>query len=92
MDPGSSDRWTSLQSARLSTKQPFDPFAIRLADGRSLPVPHPDFVAVTPRRVVVVAEDGACSVVEPILNVSLDDKSTKGKSGNGKTKKRRGDP
>jgi len=53
-------------------KQPFDPFSIRLADGRALPVPHPDFVAVSPRRIIVVAEDGSWSVVEPILIVSLD--------------------
>ena len=26
---------------------PFKPFTIRLADGRSIPVPHPDFIAVT---------------------------------------------
>lgn len=34
-------------------KQPFEPFAIGLADGRSLPVPHPDLVALTPRRAIV---------------------------------------
>lgn len=52
--------------------QPFEPFTIRLADGRALPIPHPDFVAVTPRRVIVVAEDGSWTVVEPILITSLD--------------------
>jgi len=53
-------------------KQPFEPFTIRLADGRSLPVPHPDFVAVAPRRIVVVAEDSSWTVLEPRLIVSLD--------------------
>ncbi len=53
-------------------KQPFEPFAIRMADGRGLPVPHPDFVAVVPRRIVVVAEDGSWSVVDPRLVASLD--------------------
>ena len=53
-------------------KQPFEPFIIRLADGRSVDVRHPDFVAVHPRRVIVIAEDGAWSVVEPLLIVSLD--------------------
>jgi hypothetical protein len=38
-------------------EQPFKPFTIRLADGRSLAVPHPDFVALSKRRIVVVAED-----------------------------------
>ena len=38
-------------------KQPFEPFELRLADGRSLPVRHPDFVALGTRRIVVIAED-----------------------------------
>jgi len=53
-------------------KRPFQEFSIRLADGRTLPVPHPEFVAVSPRRIIVVAEDGSWSVVEPLLIVSLD--------------------
>lgn len=53
-------------------RQPFEPFAIQLADGRSLAVRNPDFVAVHPRRVIVIAEDGGWSVVEPLLVVSLD--------------------
>lgn len=69
--------------------QPFAPFVIRLADGRSLPVPHPDFVALTPRRVIVGAEDDSWSVVEPLLIDSLDYESSETKSGNGRSKKRR---
>ena len=53
-------------------REPFEPFALRLADARSLPVPHPEFVAVHPRRVIVIAEDGAWSVIEPLMVVSLD--------------------
>jgi hypothetical protein len=53
-------------------RHPFEPFTIRLADGRALPVPHPDFIAVAPRRIVVLAEDSSWSVIEPLLVVSLD--------------------
>jgi hypothetical protein len=53
-------------------RQPFQPFAIRLADGRALPVPHPEFVAISPRRIIVVAEDSSWSVIEPLMVVSLD--------------------
>jgi hypothetical protein len=53
-------------------KHPFEPFQIRLADGRALAVPHPDFVAVAPQRIVVVAEDSSWTVIEPLLVVSLD--------------------
>jgi hypothetical protein len=53
-------------------RQPFRPFTIRLADGRALPVRHPDFVAVGKRRIIVVAEDDSWSEVEPLLIISLD--------------------
>ena len=71
-------------------RQPFQPFVIRLADGRSLSVPHPDFVALGSRRIVVVAEDDTWTVIEPLLIVSLDQNSTKSKGGNRSSKKRRG--
>jgi len=70
-------------------KQPFKPFKIRLADGRTLPVPHPDFVALTSRRVIVAAKDSSWSVVEPLLIVSLDYGTDRGKRSNGAEKKRR---
>jgi hypothetical protein len=57
--------------------QPFVPFVLRLADGRGLPVPHPDFVALTPRRVIVGATDDTWSVVEPLLIVSLDHEASR---------------
>ncbi|MSR60639.1 MAG: hypothetical protein EXS05_23870 [Planctomycetaceae bacterium] len=53
-------------------KEPFEPFVIRLADGRTLPVPHPEFVALTPRRVIVGAKDDSWSILEPLLIVSLE--------------------
>jgi hypothetical protein len=65
-------------------KVPFEPFIIRLADGRSLPVPHRDFVALTSRRIIVGAEDDSWSIIEPLLIVSLDSMPQKGKGKNGK--------
>ena len=53
-------------------RQPFRPFSLRLTDGRSLPVRHPEFVAVGRRRAIVIAEDDSWSVIEPLLVVSLD--------------------
>jgi len=53
-------------------REPFEPFALRLADGRSLPVRHSEFMAVHPRRVIVIAEDASWSVVEPLMVLSLD--------------------
>ena len=68
-------------------RQPFEPFNIRLADGRSWHVPHRDFVALTPRRVIVGAEDDSWSVIEPLLIVSLDSMPPRPKGGNGSRKR-----
>lgn len=35
---------------------PFRPFAFHLADGKSLRVPHPDFVIASPEMAVVASE------------------------------------
>jgi hypothetical protein len=53
-------------------RQPFKPFDIRLADGRSFDVSHPEMVAVGKRQIIVVEPDDSWSVVEPLLIVSLD--------------------
>lgn len=53
-------------------KQPFRPFRISLADGRSLFVPHPDFVAVGKHLVIVFDEHDCWWEIEPLLIVSLD--------------------
>jgi hypothetical protein len=55
-------------------KQPFQPFTLRLADGRALPVPHQDFVAILGRTAVVASPhlDDSYSIVEPLLIVSID--------------------
>ena len=72
-------------------KQPFEPFTIRLADGRSVSVPHPDFLAVGKRRAILIQEDDSCLWLEPLLVVSIDWPSgaAKSKGGNGPPKKRR---
>lgn len=53
-------------------RQPFEPFSLRLADGRSWAVRHPEMVAVGNRRIIVVEANGSWSVLEPLLTVSLD--------------------
>jgi hypothetical protein len=61
---------TALRNALRA--QPFQPFVLRLADGREVRVPHPDFVAVSPRKVIVIHPDESWSVLEPLLIVSLE--------------------
>jgi hypothetical protein len=65
-------------------REPFEPFLMRLADGRSLEVKHPEFVALSPRRIIVIADDdvGSWFVIEPVLIVSLDYHSRNTQAGN----------
>jgi hypothetical protein len=54
-------------------KVPFQPFTMRLADGRQFPIAHRDFVAVSPRTVVVIDQQTeAATVLEPLLIISLE--------------------
>ena len=64
-------------------QQPFEPFSLRLAGGRGVAVPHPDFVALHPRRIIVVNEDASWSVVEPLLIVSIDYDAPRKRGANG---------
>ncbi len=55
-------------------RQPFEPFALHLADGRALHVPHPEFLYIPPKNdrcVFVTHDDGAVEAVDLLLVVSL---------------------
>lgn len=81
----------SLNTVRDALRaQPFEPFTIRLVDGRSEYIKHPEFVALGPSVVVVVRDDNSVLKLEPLLIVSLDEEPGKRKDGNGPPKKRRG--
>ena len=71
-------------------KQPFEPFTLHLADGRTERINHPEFVAIGTRIVVVVREDNSFANIEPLLIVSLEMHAPKTKGGNGAAKKKRG--
>jgi hypothetical protein len=54
---------------------PFQPFTIRLADGRSVPVPHPGFVVVTGGvRTAIVAShiEDHFTIIDLLLVTQLD--------------------
>jgi hypothetical protein len=54
--------------------QPFRPYRIQMADGRSLDVHHPDFVAHSPagRTIVVYKADETSEIVDLLLVASLE--------------------
>ena len=51
----------------------FAPLALRLSDGRRLAVPHRDFIALSPKVVVVIGEDQLAVTINPLHIVSVDD-------------------
>jgi len=53
-------------------REPFKAFDICLADGRRVPVRHPDSVAVGKRRIVVIQPNDSSMFLEPLPIVSLD--------------------
>lgn len=54
-------------------QQPFQPFRLILVNARELDVPHPDFVAITDRAVVVMNPlDDHLSILAPELILSIE--------------------
>jgi hypothetical protein len=52
--------------------RPFQPFTLRMNDGREFHIPHPEFVAVSRRTVMVVdAATEAGIFLEPVLIAAL---------------------
>jgi hypothetical protein len=54
-------------------RQPFQPFTIRMADGRAFEIAHPDFVALSHsgRTVIVSEPDEGFSVLDLLLMTEL---------------------
>jgi hypothetical protein len=55
---------------KMQEAVPFRPFSLVLADGRAFPVPHPDFLSISPKGTALSlwAEDGS---IECILDTPL---------------------
>lgn len=53
-------------------RQPFKPFTLRMNDGREYYIPHPEYVAVSRRVVMVINSVSEAGVyLEPVLIASL---------------------
>jgi hypothetical protein len=62
-----------LNSIRNALREePFRPFDLCLADGRHVPVKHPEFVAMNQRIVIVSDEKSGTKILEPLWIVSLE--------------------
>lgn len=54
-------------------RTPFQPFVLRLADGRALPVPHQDFISMHPtgRTVIVYGPKEDLEILDVMLVTGL---------------------
>jgi hypothetical protein len=59
---------------RLYQAQPFRPFAIHTADGRTFPVPHTEFLAYDSegRTILALRNDGTFSILDLSLITELE--------------------
>jgi hypothetical protein len=57
---------------------PWRPFTICMADGRAIPVPHPDFISISRggRTVVVTAVDEEFEMIDVFLILSIKTKGS----------------
>ena len=61
----------SLDELRKLTTNGFRPFKVYLSDGRTFNVPHPDYIAISRRIVVVIGEDELPNLIDPLHIVSV---------------------
>ncbi|MGL4512778.1 MAG: hypothetical protein ACRCT8_06780 [Lacipirellulaceae bacterium] len=65
---------TTEQFRKIQQAHPFQPFRMRMADGRVFDVPHRDFVALSPtgRTVIVFDIEGAASCLDLLLMTEIE--------------------
>ena len=64
----------NIERIRQMVTNGFKPFTLHLSDGRKFSVPHPEFVAVGKRVVVIIGKDDRVNTVDPLHIVSLEEK------------------
>jgi hypothetical protein len=76
---------TVEQLKNVHQAQPFQPFTFHMCDGRSLHVPHPEFLSHSPSdRTVIVYQDGDnFSVVDLLLVNQLEIQRSTSNGSNG---------
>jgi hypothetical protein len=79
---------TTEQIRSLFTATSFEPLRVHMANGRSIDVPHPDFMHLSPtgRRMMVDKADDSFEVIDVLLVTSVE---TLPKNGNTSRRRRR---
>ena len=64
----------NIEKVRNMITGGFKPFTISMSDGRKFPVPHPEFIAVGKKVVVVIGKGDRVNTLDPLHITSLEDK------------------
>jgi len=65
----------TIQQLRAAIRAvPFRPFTVHMADGRSFPVPHPDFLLMSPsgRMAFAFGQEDECSILDLLLMTEIE--------------------
>jgi len=82
------DAIVNVQHIRARLQESFRPFAVVMSSGNRYPVPHPDFIFLTERVVIVADQRGYTANLDPLHIVGLEDLPVRG-NGARKTRKKR---
>lgn len=63
----------NVEHIRARLAESFRPFALVTSSGNKYPVPHPEFILLTPRTVVVADAEGYTTLLDPLHIVGLED-------------------
>ncbi len=65
---------TPKEIRKLYDSAPFQPFRVHMANGKSVDVPHPDFMHLSPtgRRLIVDQMDDSFEIIDVLLITSLE--------------------
>jgi len=73
---------TAGRLRELYAARPFQPFIIHLADGREIPVTHPEWMWILPsgRTVYVTQRDETVNIIDVLLITDIEVRSTRAKA------------
>ena len=74
---------TPEEIRKLSEATPFRPFRVHTANGKSIDVPHPDFMHLSPTgcRLIVDDVDDSFEIIDVLLVTSLETLPVNGRRG-----------
>lgn len=69
--PRPDSQGVNVEQIRERLQGAFRPFTIITSSGHKFPVPHPEFILITPRVVVIANQEGYTVNVDPLHIVGL---------------------